>query len=163
MTAWSGRRGTHNLMINRGGRDGIRIGQAVVDGSHLVGRITDTDPVTSTVRLILSPDTRLGARIVPPSPKAPPRDARAYLTVSDDGDVLTGKVGADAVIRKGDLVHLADSAWPDAAQGFLIGSVVAYEKWPDDPLNYRRVVVRPPASLMHLQRAVVLVPPEDLR
>jgi len=54
----------HVITIDRGSRDGIRTGMAVVTGAGMVGRIERVDKATSTVQLISDPSLFIGARLV---------------------------------------------------------------------------------------------------
>lgn len=157
VTAWASRRGSSSLRIARGQRHGVAVGQAVADRASLVGRVSDVGGQTASVRLITAPETSLTVRIVPPTGGAVSRQAYIRMEVDDAGRSFTAQVGVDEPVEEGDLAHLADTRWPEAAQGLVVGRVTAVAPWPDDPLLYRRVTVTPEVSLPHLTRVVVLV------
>ena len=48
---------SHKILIDRGSRDGVTRGQAVIDGAGVVGQVEDVHPHFSSVRLI-SDDSR---------------------------------------------------------------------------------------------------------
>ncbi len=52
------------MVINRGTRDGIRPGMAVIVPQGVVGRVISATPVSSTVMLVLDPDSGVGAQDV---------------------------------------------------------------------------------------------------
>jgi len=52
------------ITIDKGARDGLEPGMAVVTGAGIVGRLDRVDTATSTVELISSPDFTLGVRLV---------------------------------------------------------------------------------------------------
>lgn len=54
---------THTLAIDVGTFDGVSVGQAVVTGGGLMGRVVATAPNHSTVRLITSPELTVGAKV----------------------------------------------------------------------------------------------------
>lgn len=52
------------VVINRGSNSGIRVGMAVIVPQGVVGRVISTSPVSSTVMLLLDPDSGVGAEDV---------------------------------------------------------------------------------------------------
>jgi rod shape-determining protein MreC len=52
------------VTIDKGARDGLEPGMAVVTGAGIVGRLQRVDTASSTVELISSPDFTLGVRLV---------------------------------------------------------------------------------------------------
>jgi len=48
------------LILNKGSKDGVEIGSAVIGPGGLLGRVTDTSLFTSSVTLITSPESKLG-------------------------------------------------------------------------------------------------------
>ncbi len=52
------------VTINKGQRDGIEAGMAVVTNAGLVGRVQQVDGVTATVQLLSDPDLVVGVRLV---------------------------------------------------------------------------------------------------
>lgn len=51
------------IVLNRGTRDGVRIGMAVIVEGNLIGRIIRVGPTSSRVMLITSDDSNIGARL----------------------------------------------------------------------------------------------------
>jgi len=48
------------IILNKGSRDGVKIGSAVVGPGGLLGRVKNTSLFTSSVRLLTSPESKLG-------------------------------------------------------------------------------------------------------
>ena len=48
------------IILNKGSKDGVEIGSAVVGPGGLLGRVKDTSSFTSSVTLITSPESKLG-------------------------------------------------------------------------------------------------------
>ena len=46
---------TQKLLVDKGGRDGVYVGQAVIDANGIMGQITGTSPSTSTITLLTDP------------------------------------------------------------------------------------------------------------
>ncbi len=139
------------LRIKGGGKNGIIPGAvAVYRGVHLVGRIADVQPLTSTLQPITDRNAGyLDCVIMPADPEATlaegtrcqigPHPSRADLLVGDverDADWLR-EVGETPL-----LVRLSDDHWPDGAQALIVG--VVERIFTDDATPLRlRVEVRP--------------------
>jgi len=160
--AWNGDRLHTTITLNQGSQHGLMIGQAVVRGFNLVGRIVNIGPVTSTVELITSPGSHLIVLIKPSSSGAEPREMIAQLSTAPGSDTFWAHTDADDPIRVGDLAHTYDDAWPSEARGFVVGKVTQIEKHPDDPILRRRAIITPIRSLAHLNRVIVIVPMTEL-
>ena len=158
--AWSGDPIQPSLTINRGSRHRLRVGLVVASGFNLVGRISSVGPVTSTARLISSPDTQLTLKILPPLPDAPPRRMLIQARSDKRGEQFVAQTDVDDPVQVGDLAHLADDLWPLEASGLVVGKVVAIEKDPDDPILRRLTQIEPIRSFAHLDRVVVQIPSE---
>ena len=48
------------IIINKGSKDGVQIGSTVIGPGGLLGRVNDTSLFTSSVRLLTSPESKLG-------------------------------------------------------------------------------------------------------
>ncbi|MBO8219961.1 rod shape-determining protein MreC [Prochlorococcus marinus] len=48
------------IIINKGSKDGVQIGSTVIGPGGLLGRVNDTSLFTSTVRLLTSPESKVG-------------------------------------------------------------------------------------------------------
>ncbi|MCX5659156.1 MAG: hypothetical protein NTW19_05465 [Planctomycetota bacterium] len=157
VTAWPPG-GAPALELNRGSRDGLEPGMVVVSDMNLVGTLAQVGPMSATVRLVNTPGSVVGVRIVPPvaGPAGPGVVARA--TVSPNGQEFWAEsVDADKV-KPGDLAHLDDKLLPPEARAFVVGRVSRIEPLPQDPLLRRRVVFSPIESLVHLGQVFVIMP-----
>ncbi|MCC7145541.1 MAG: hypothetical protein IT443_03775 [Phycisphaeraceae bacterium] len=165
VTSWSGRSGSVVLTINRGAGDGVVKDLVVTDGVNLVGRVVDAGTMTASVGLISSEGTMLEARIVPPTAE-PKRELVGLLRYDPKEDGGQGAFWLSTEhqrqVEVGDLAHLSGGAWPQEAWGLVIGQVIKITG-DDDPLNFKRVVVKPRVNLEYLSRVVVLVPVEAQR
>jgi len=146
------------LTLSRGDTDRVQVGQVViVRGAQLVGRISDTGPVTATVNTILQPKTVLEVVIRAPQPSD--RDTRVRATVERDRKALVFRtaVGKQAGVQVGDLAQLADDDWPDAARGFVLGRVTQVLDDPEHPTLRDRLTIEPTVDLRRLNYVTVLV------
>jgi len=158
VTSWSGDPLHPTVTLNRGSRHGLTEGLVVVRGFHLVGRIVNVGPVTSSVGLITAPDTHMIALLKPPTTGTEPREMIAQLNTARGRDLFWTGTDRDDPVRLDDLAYLYDSTWPTQARGFVIGKVTAIDPHPDDPILRRRVTVTPVRSLAHLDHVTVIVP-----
>lgn len=51
------------LILNKGSKDGVKIGSPVIGPGGLLGRVDDISPFTSTVKLLTSPESKVGVWI----------------------------------------------------------------------------------------------------
>jgi len=152
----------HRLVLNRGRTHGMREEMIVVTGPHLVGQVIETSALSSTVRLITSPDNvshRLAVRIL----GSPHDSARAHLDTPmmlqlREGGAFVGQCRVNDPIAVGDIAVMADRRWRGEAMGFFVGRVMAVEPDPNDRLSYRIITVQPMVSLNHLNHVVALIP-----
>lgn len=143
--------GSGTIDVSRGRNHGVTLATvavAVNAPQHLVGRVSNTESMVSTVQLVT--DRRISPRfvetlLIPEGETTPERVAaapRCQLEPVGDG-TLTGDLGsihAD-LVNRGDLAFLDDPHWPTSAQRLIVGRVVRIEET-DRPL-FRRIVVRP--------------------
>ncbi len=126
------------LVLDAGGRDGVVVGQSVIDAGGVVGQIIAVQAGTSTVLLITDPDhavpvmvARSGVRLL------------AYGTGRSDRLALAN-VPLSADVRAGDVV-LTSGLGGRFPAGFPIGTIMALR--PDDSHAFLVGDVRPAARL----------------
>ena len=126
------------LLLDAGARDGVVLGQAVIDAGGLVGQIIAVQAGTATVLLLTDPDhavpvmvARSGVRLL------------AYGSGRSDRLALAN-VPLSADVRIGDLV-LTSGLGGRFPAGFPVGTIVALH--PDDSHAFLVGDVRPAARL----------------
>jgi rod shape-determining protein MreC len=126
------------LVLDAGARDGVVVGQSVIDAGGLVGQIISVQAGTATVLLITDPDhavpvmvARSGVRLL------------VYGTGSSDRLALAN-VPLSADVRVGDAV-LSSGLGGRFPAGFPVGTIVALR--PDDSHAFLVGDVRPAARL----------------
>jgi rod shape-determining protein MreC len=126
------------LILDAGSRDGVQMGQSVIDAGGLLGQIIAVMPGTSTVLLLTDPDhavpvvvARTGVRLVAYGKGR--SDQLQLLNVPLSSDVKVG----DSVITSG-----LGGRFPS---GFAVGTVTRLE--PDDSRAFLVGDVRPAAQL----------------
>ena len=120
------------LVLDAGARDGVTVGQSVIDAGGLVGQIIAVRPGSATVLLITDPDhavpvivARTGVRLVAYGQGRIDRLALPNIPLS--GDVKIGDVvitsGLGGRFPAGFPVGTVESLHPDDSHGFLVGEL----------------------------------------
>ncbi|WP_280546767.1 rod shape-determining protein MreC [Halomonas sp. 11-S5] len=141
---------THQMVIDRGRRDGVYVGQPVLDASGLVGQITATSAYSSRVLLLADAShalpvqiNRNGLRFILQG--AGSYDALNVMHVPDTAD-----------IREGDLLTTSGlgERFPP---GYPVARVSAVVHDPGEP--FARVTAAPVAQLQRSRHFLLLFPP----
>ncbi len=151
----------------RAGRDrGVTEGDtvAVVNAVHLVGRVIDVRPRTSSVLPITRPGAGwIQARIMIDDATGAswPCQLRGAGDGTLRGDVEERSAGAEAdqsrAIEPGQTVRLQDPNWPETAQMLVIGRVERVAPKENAPLRLE-VVVRPDVQLDLVPSVILRAP-----
>ena len=152
VTGRSPDRGRGPVRINAGSRHGVTPGTvAVYRGVYLIGRVgDDVGRLSCRIVPVTDPATGLMEAIILPAddPTAELADAPRLQLVADGRGTLVGDLDRNLVVEAGDVVRLSDPAWPDTAQGMILGRVTAVEPKDLQPL-LNQITVRP---RFHAQR-----------
>lgn len=89
--------GIQAVHINRGSRDGVEVGDPVVNEAGLIGRVTEVSATGAEVLLITDPNSSVNARV-----QASRDSGLVQGTIS--GDLVLAFLDTEAVVRPGDLV-----------------------------------------------------------
>jgi rod shape-determining protein MreC len=140
------------VVIDRGKRDGIEEGMAVVSVQGIVGQIMESSKSFARVLLITDPNSAVAALI---------QRTRARGVVEGDGRQLCRLkyLHRSEEIEPGDLVLASglDGLYP---KGVLIGTVLRTET--KDPELFQRVEVKPSVDFRRLEDVMVLCEKRDL-
>ena len=120
------------LMLDGGSRDGVRLGQPVIDAGGLVGQIIALTPTTSTVLLLTDPAhavpvevARSGVRLIAYGNGRSDQLTLANVPLSSDvkvGDALVTS-GLGKRFPAGFAVGTITALRPDESRAFLVGEV----------------------------------------
>ncbi|HEX7043336.1 MAG TPA: rod shape-determining protein MreC [Burkholderiales bacterium] len=140
---------SRRLLIRRGSRDGVYVGQPVIDAYGVVGQVTHVAPHVSTVTLITDPshaipviDNRSGLR--------------AMVFGSGDQDALNVPyLSGIADIREGDLLVTSGMGGVYPA-GYPVAVVTSVEDNPSE--GFLIVRARPAAQLNHGKQVLLIWP-----
>lgn len=89
---------SHRVLIDRGSSDNVSEGQAVIDGSGVMGQVEDVRFHFSTVRLISDPNHALPVQINRTGLRA------VAFGTGETGSLILNSVPREADVREGDLI-----------------------------------------------------------
>lgn len=139
----------NQVILDKGSRDNLFIGQAVLDANGVMGQIIQVGPVTSRVLLINDPHSGVPVQV-----------ARNGMRAIAMGDSYTGKlrlvnVSQTADIKVGDVL-MTSGLGEHYPAGYPVGQVISVVK--DPGLQFTTITVEPGAHLDR-SREVLLVWP----
>lgn len=127
------------LVINRGQKDGVRVGNAViVSNGVLIGKVAKVEEESSLVRLLNDNQSKVAATIL---------NHEKSLGVIEGGygiSVRMDFIPQQEDVRVGDLI-VTSGLEPGMPRGLLVGNVVAIEKEAYEP--FQKAILSPAASL----------------
>lgn len=137
----------NQVILNKGTRDGVYVGQPVLDASGVMGQVIQVGPVTSRVLLVNDPHSGVAVQ-----------DARTGMRAITVGDSYSGKlrlmyVPKTADIKAGDL-FLTSGLGEHYPEGYPVGKVVSVI---NDPAHQFADVYLQPSAHLDSSRQVLLV------
>jgi rod shape-determining protein MreC len=141
------------VVLNKGTRHGVYLGQPVVDSDGVTGQITHVGPFTSTAMLITNPKHALPVQVN--------RNGIRAIATGGESDALSlSFVPANADIRVGDLI-ISSGLGGRFPAGYPVGEVKRVVRTPGVP--FAKVTVLPSARLARTQQVLLLWPEEKPR
>ena len=124
------------LVLDGGSRDGVRMGQPVIDAGGVVGQVIALTPTTSTALLLTDPGHALPVEVA--------RSGVRLVAYGRGDGIALGNVARTADIRVGDVVQTSGlgGRFPP---GFKVGTVEALR--PDDSRAFLTGALLPAAGL----------------
>lgn len=124
------------LVLDAGSRQGVHMGQAVLDAGGLLGQVIEVQPGTATVLLLTDPDHAVPAEIA--------RSGVRLVAYGHGDGISLGNIPRTADIRAGDVVQTSGlgGRFPP---GFKIGTVMSLK--PDDSRAFLVGALQPAAGL----------------
>jgi rod shape-determining protein MreC len=140
---------SRTLLLDKGTRDGIRVGMAVMTPVGLVGQISEVGPALSRAILVTDPHFRVAAT-------ASGRRVQGLVMGTSSGECLLTYLPLDADLPPGEMV-LTTGGQSFAPRGIPIGSV---DKIRPDALGlFRSARIRPHVALDALEEVLVVRAP----
>ena len=129
---------SHQVLIDRGSRDGVTVGQAVIDGLGVMGQVEDVQLHFSSVRLISDPSHALPVQINRSGLRA------VAYGMGETDRLHLPNVPREADVRKGDLVVTSGlgNRFPD---GYPVAVVTLIDR--EEGQTFARVEASPLAAL----------------
>lgn len=141
----------NQVLLNKGSRDNVFVGQPVLDANGVMGQVIQVDPLTSRVLLINDAHSGLSIQI-----------ARNGMRAIAVGDAYSGKlkllnVPQTADVEVGDVL-MTSGLGQNYPAGYPVGQVIRVVK--DPGLQFLTISVEPAAHLER-SRGVLLIWPEN--
>lgn len=135
------------VILNKGTREGVYVGQPVLDASGLMGQVIQAGPITS--RVLLINDRHSGVAV---------QNVRNGIRAMALGDSYTGKlrlmyVPKTADIQAGD-IFTSSGLGDHYPEGYPVGKVLSVIK---DPAKQFAEIYLQPEARLHSSRQVLLV------
>lgn len=137
----------NQIILDKGSKDGVYVGQPVFDATGVMGQITQTGILTSRVILVNDPHSGVAVQ-----------NARNGMRTVAVGDSYTGKISLlyvpkTADIRPGDL-YMTSGLGDQYPEGYPVGKVLSVKN--DPTKQFAEVYIQPSAHL-DSSRQVLLV------
>jgi rod shape-determining protein MreC len=137
----------NQVVLNKGTRDGVYVGQPVLDANGVMGQVIQVGPITC--RVLLVNDPRSGVAV---------QDARTGMRAVAVGDSYTGKlrlmyIPKTADVRVGD-VFMTSGLGDHYPEGYPVGKVISVVK---DPASQFATIYLQPSARLESSREVLLV------
>lgn len=134
------------IVINRGARDGVRVGQPVISDRGLVGRVGDVTATAAWVRLAIDQDSAINARM---------QNTRTEGTVVGQlaGGMRMQFIPQEAVIEEGDLV-LTSGLGGNFPADIVIGQVASVRA--QEAELFQEAEIRPTVDFDRLELVSVI-------
>jgi rod shape-determining protein MreC len=143
---------SHEIVINKGSRDGVKVGQAILDANGLMGQVQQTSSFTSRVLLVSDSSHAVPVEVVR-------NGLRAVLLGNGDMDALElVHVPDTADIREGDLL-VSSGLGGRFPKGYPVAEVVSITKEPGEP--FVDIQASPKAELNRSRLVLVVFAPES--
>lgn len=137
----------HQVILNKGSRDGVYIGQPVLDANGVMGQVSQVGPITSRVLLINDPHSGVSVQ-----------NARNGLRAVAVGDSYSGKLKLIYVPKTADIrpndIFMTSGLGDHYPEGYPIGKVLSVSK---DPTHQFATIMLYPNAHLDSSRQVLLV------
>lgn len=121
------------FILDKGEKDGIKAGMAVLYKDNLVGKITRVSPNLSAINLLTSPSSSFTAKIINPQNQS--GDALGVIKGRGNGEMVLDNVllsekinKSDIVVTKGDINEGNIGLPPD----LIVGKIISIDKKPSN-------------------------------
>lgn len=135
------------VVLDKGTRDGVYIGQPVLDASGVMGQVMQVGPLTSHVLLINDPHSGI-----------PVQNARSGLRATAVGDSYSGKLRLMYIPKTADIkpndIFITSGLGDRYPEGYPVGKVLSVNK---DPAHQFADIIVEPSARLESSRQVLLI------
>lgn len=143
---------SHEIVINKGSRDGVEVGQAILDANGLMGQIEQTSSFTSRVLLVSDSSHAVPVEVVRNGLRA------VLLGNGDTSSLELVHVPDTADIREGDLL-VSSGLGGRFPKGYPVAEVASITKEQGEP--FVKIEATPLAELNKSRLILVVFSPEQ--
>lgn len=137
----------NQVMLNKGSRDGVYVGQPVLDATGVMGQVIQVGPITSRVLLVNDPLSGISVQ-----------NARNGMRAIAIGDTYSGKIRLRYVPKTADIrmddIFLTSGLGDHYPEGYPVGKVIAVDK---NPAHQFATIYIQPSAHLDSSRQVLLV------
>lgn len=137
----------NQVVLNKGKRDGVYVGQPVLDANGVMGQVIEVGPITSRILLINDPHSGIAVQ-----------SARNGIRAIATGDSYSGKIRLMYVTKTADIriddVFITSGLGGNYPEGYPIGKVLLVNK---DPSHQFTDILIQPSARLDSSRQVLLV------
>jgi rod shape-determining protein MreC len=137
----------NQVILNKGSRDDVYVGQPVLDASGVMGQVIQVGPLTSRVLLINDPHSGIAVQ-----------NARNGIRAVAVGDSYSGKMRLMYVPKTADIqvndVFITSGLGDHYPEGYPVGTVLSVVK---DPANQFAAILLQPSAHLDSSRQILLV------
>ncbi len=145
---------TNQVVVDKGTRDNLYLGQPVLDAKGVMGQVVQVGPLTSRVLLINDAHSGIPVKVV--------RNGLRAIAVGDNysGKLRLTNIQQTADIKVGDVL-ITSGLGEHFPEGYPVGQVMTVVK--DPGLQFSTITIQP-AALLDRSRGVLLVwPPKAMQ
>ncbi len=142
---------SHKVLIDRGSSDGVAEGQAVIDGTGVMGQVEDVNLHFSTVRLISDPNHALPVQINRTGLRS------VAFGTGETGSLLLNSVPREADVREGDLI-VTSGLGDRFPRGYPVARVTGINR--EQGLTFALINATPLAALDRGREVLLISSPE---
>ncbi|MFZ2315083.1 MAG: rod shape-determining protein MreC [Gammaproteobacteria bacterium] len=135
------------VILDKGTRDGVYIGQPVLDANGVMGQVTQVGPITSRVILVNDPQSGVAVQ-----------NARNGMRAVAVGDTYSGRIRLNYVSKTADIkqgdIFVTSGLGDRYPEGYPVGQVLNIDKDPGHPFS---TIYLQPSAHLSSSRQVLLV------
>jgi rod shape-determining protein MreC len=137
----------NQVILNKGSRDNVYVGQPVLDATGVMGQVIQVGPLTSRVLLINDPHSGIAVQ-----------NARNGIRAIATGDSYSGKMQLVYVPKTADIkindIFITSGLGGHYPEGYPVGSVISITK---EPTSQFAVIYLQPSARLDSSRQILLV------